>query len=205
MAQRIVVKDGKTRIVSVGTQGPAGVGLPAGGAPGQVIGKASEADFDFIWMDPIDGAGGEGTPGPAGESAYETAVRVDGFVGTETEWLASLKGPQGDPGPQGAQGEVGPQGVQGLQGPVGAEGPAGAEPASHLPASTLMREHYLPALESPEAMFYALSMLATEYERESATLEECQAFHAALTLATENVSVADLLRTLGLQVVDQEK
>ncbi|MGB1224826.1 MAG: hypothetical protein ACPHCN_11875 [Mycobacterium sp.] len=29
--------------------------------------------------------------GPAGASAYELAV-ADGFVGTEAEWLASLKG-----------------------------------------------------------------------------------------------------------------
>jgi hypothetical protein len=40
---------------------------------------------------------GGGSVGPAGESAYQIAVD-NGFVGTETEWLASLVGPQGDPG-----------------------------------------------------------------------------------------------------------
>lgn len=38
--------------------------------------------------------------GPAGLSAYEIAVQ-DGFEGTETEWLASLVGPQGESGADG--------------------------------------------------------------------------------------------------------
>ena len=40
------------------------------------------------------GGGGSGT---AGKSAYEIAVD-NGFVGTETEWLESLKGEQGEAG-----------------------------------------------------------------------------------------------------------
>lgn len=57
----------------------------------------------------IGGGGGEGTqgpPGPAGEdgkSAYEIAVE-NGFQGTETEWLASLKGAPGTPGQKGEDG-----------------------------------------------------------------------------------------------------
>lgn len=50
------------------------------------------------------------TPGPAGESAYQIAVN-NGFTGTETEWLASLKGPKGDTGYQGPQGENGTNGA----------------------------------------------------------------------------------------------
>ena len=38
--------------------------------------------------------GGGGGSGTAGKSAYEIAVD-NGFVGTETEWLESLKGKQG--------------------------------------------------------------------------------------------------------------
>lgn len=38
--------------------------------------------------------GGKGNPG---KSAYQVAVD-NGFVGTEEEWLASLKGAKGDPG-----------------------------------------------------------------------------------------------------------
>lgn len=45
----------------------------------------------------IGGGGGSGT---AGKSAYEIAVD-NGFVGTETEWLESLKGKQGDKGDNG--------------------------------------------------------------------------------------------------------
>jgi hypothetical protein len=73
----------------------------------------------------IQGEQGEpGTPGEAGAdglSAYEIAV-ADGFVGTESEWLASLVGAQG---PQGEVGETGPQGAQGIQGETGPQGEQG--------------------------------------------------------------------------------
>ena len=43
---------------------------------------------------------------PRGKSAYEVAVE-NGFSGTETEWLASLKGATGAPGANGKDGENG--------------------------------------------------------------------------------------------------
>ena len=43
---------------------------------------------------------------PRGKSAYEVAVE-NGFSGTETEWLASLKGATGAPGANGKDGEDG--------------------------------------------------------------------------------------------------
>lgn len=42
-------------------------------------------------------AGTRGLPGPPGLSAYQVAV-LNGFVGTEAEWLASLEGDIEDPG-----------------------------------------------------------------------------------------------------------
>ena len=62
-----------------------------------------------------------------GYSAYEIAVE-HGYEGTEEEWLASLKGAQGDPGEQGPQGEpgaTGPQGETGPKGDTGEQGPKG--------------------------------------------------------------------------------
>ena len=44
-----------------------------------------------------------------GYSAYEIAVQ-NGFVGTEAEWLASLKGEDGEQGPVGPAGPAGPAG-----------------------------------------------------------------------------------------------
>lgn len=41
-----------------------------------------------------------------GYSAYEIAVQ-NGFIGTEAEWLASLKGDTGAQGPQGPAGPAG--------------------------------------------------------------------------------------------------
>jgi hypothetical protein len=34
-----------------GSQGPAGFGVPSGGDEGQVLGKASNTDYDFQWID----------------------------------------------------------------------------------------------------------------------------------------------------------
>ena len=51
-----------------------------------------------------------------GESAYEIAVR-NGFIGTEEDWLTSLKGEAGEQGPKG---NIGEQGIQGEPGPSGA-------------------------------------------------------------------------------------
>ena len=63
----------------------------------------------------------EGVPGPAGDSAYEVAVD-NGFVGTESQWLASLKGDKGDKGDQGLQGIQGNPGTPGTNGTNGADG-----------------------------------------------------------------------------------
>lgn len=53
------------------------------------------------------GVNGEpGTDGTDGKSAYEIAVD-HGYSGTETEWLASLKGAKGDTGETGPQGNPG--------------------------------------------------------------------------------------------------
>ena len=77
-------------------------------------------------------------------SAYGIAVK-HGFKGTEEEWIASLRGPQGPTGdaftyemfteeqlagltgPQGATGSQGPPGAPGPTGPRGPEGPRGVD------------------------------------------------------------------------------
>lgn len=77
--------------------------------------------------------GPPGDDGAPGASAYDLAVS-SGFVGTESAWLASLKGPKGDTGERGLQGiqgvkgdkgDAGTQGVQGLKGDKGDTGSAG--------------------------------------------------------------------------------
>ena len=65
----------------------------------------------------------QGPKGDPGKSSYQHAVD-NGFVGTEQEWLASLKGDTGDVGPQGPQGV---KGDTGLQGPKGEKGEPGAK------------------------------------------------------------------------------
>ena len=83
----------------------------------------------WVNLGPIQGPQGDAGPtGPDGDSAYELAV-AGGFVGTESQWLASLVGPQGPAGPTGPQGDTGatgPTGPEGPQGPQGDTGPTGA-------------------------------------------------------------------------------
>lgn len=79
---------------------------------------------------PMGAQGPEGQAGENGKSAYQIAVD-NGFVGTVSEWLSSLKGEKGLRGNDGAQGEQGvrgapgPKGEKGDIGPVGAQGPQG--------------------------------------------------------------------------------
>lgn len=66
-----------------------------------------------------------------GQSAYDLAV-ANGFVGTQAQWLASLKGAKGDQGNtgnqgvQGITGVAGDQGIQGIQGLTGLQGQTGS-------------------------------------------------------------------------------
>ena len=75
---------------------------------GRVTSPITEAYFEnaFVRYIPEGTKGDPGAPGADGESAYQVAVD-NGFVGTETQWLASLKGTKGDPGPAGPPGPPG--------------------------------------------------------------------------------------------------
>ena len=66
----------------------------------------------------------KGENGIDGKSAYQIAVN-NGFVGTEAEWIASLKGETGPIGPAGPQGQTGETGATGPVGPQGEVGPKG--------------------------------------------------------------------------------
>ena len=91
-------KDGA--VGAQGEQGPPG----ADGQPGK-NGEQGSPGVD----------GRDGLDGTNGKSAFEIAVE-NGFVGTEAEWLESLKGKDGADGKDGA---VGPQGEQGPPGKDG--------------------------------------------------------------------------------------
>ncbi|WP_448670408.1 hypothetical protein [Pseudoxanthomonas mexicana] len=78
---------------------------------------------------------GTGTPGRDGYSAYEVAIQ-NGFVGTETEWLASLQGRDGDTGPRGPQGPEGPRGPNGEDGRDGQDGEDGDSGSGPDPVTT---------------------------------------------------------------------
>lgn len=68
-----------------------------------------------LYYDKIAQEMGSRLPGGNGSSAYELAVQ-EGFAGTLSEWLLSLKGETGATGPQGDQGNIGTQGANGVPG-----------------------------------------------------------------------------------------
>ncbi len=111
----------------IGPQGPQGIQGPAGPqGPQGIQGDTGPQGPQGIQgeIGPQGPQGIQGIQGELGDSAYEVAV-ANGFVGTESEWLASLigpQGPQGEQGIQGIQGETGPQGPQGIQGIQGIPG-----------------------------------------------------------------------------------
>lgn len=69
--------------------------------------------------------GKQGSVGQSGESAFESAVKK-GFIGSEQEWLDSLRGPQGLTGPKG-ESIIGPRGPIGLSGRDGKDGKDGQD------------------------------------------------------------------------------
>ena len=65
--------------------------------------------------------GESGADGADGKSAYQIALD-NGFVGSQSEWLTSLKGDKGDKGEKGDTGEQGIQGERGANGKTPVKG-----------------------------------------------------------------------------------
>jgi hypothetical protein len=84
------------------TQSGSIVGIPPGGATGQVLTKLDAGDRDVAWLNSTGPVGPQGAPGPTGP-----------------------QGPQGSAGVPGSSGPIGPAGATGIQGPTGPAGPAG--------------------------------------------------------------------------------
>src|SRR5690625_4603977 len=85
---------------------------------------------------PVMLVGEGGGIGVEGKSAYEVAVD-NGFEGSEQDWLDSLVGPKGDPGPEGPKGDPGsqgPAGADGAKGDKGDKGDTGAAGADGFPS-----------------------------------------------------------------------
>ena len=74
----------------------------------EIVDGEEKRVFNFVLPAGQPGAQGEngadGANGLDGKSAYTIALE-NGFVGTEEEWLASIKGEKGDPGTNGADGK----------------------------------------------------------------------------------------------------
>lgn len=98
--------------------GETDTGKPSRGEKGDKGDKGEKGDT---------GATGEsGADGADGKSAYQIALD-NGFVGSQSEWLASLKGDKGDKGEKGDTGEQGIQGIQGEKGDTGVPGKDGKD------------------------------------------------------------------------------
>ena len=99
--------------LSVPVMVQASMGNPTYRGPKPIKGEDYWTDEDKAEI--IELAKEEIATGLDGKSAYAIAVS-HGFVGTEEEWLASLKGETGPEGPQGETGATGEQGPKGEDG-----------------------------------------------------------------------------------------
>ena len=100
-------------------------GQPIPGPQGPKGDKGDPGEPGKDGKDGVQGIQGpKGDPGKDGLSAYEIAVK-DGFSGSETEWLVSLRGAKGENGADGKDGAQGIQGQKGDKGDTGAQGPIG--------------------------------------------------------------------------------
>ncbi len=107
----------------VGPSGPQGIqGIPGTNGTNGATGPQGPQGIQGIQGV----AGVNGVNGTDGRSAYEIAV-LNGFVGTETQWLLSLVGATGPAGATGAQGTAGNDGATGQQGPIGLTGATGLQ------------------------------------------------------------------------------
>lgn len=137
------LKDRVSALENNGVGGETGTGTtgPAGASAYEVAVSNGFEGSETDWLTSLKGEkgdkgdkGDQGIPGtsggpgggvgPQGDSAYQVAVN-NGFVGTEQDWLTSLKGDKGDQGPQGLKGDKGDQGDQGDQGLQGLKGDKG--------------------------------------------------------------------------------
>lgn len=103
--------------------------------PADVVSVTVRPDIETITIET------QGVQGVTGISAYQGAV-LQGYVGTEAQWLASLKGDKGDKGDtgetgatglKGDTGATGAQGVQGIKGDTGSQGIQGIQGIQGVP------------------------------------------------------------------------
>ena len=111
-----------------GATGPQGArGIDGAVGPRGEIGVPGAPGSQGI-QGPAGTNGTNGTNGSNGTSAYQQWLFLNN-VGTEADFMASLRGAQGTPGatgPQGVRGTDGAAGPQGVPGAAGATGPQGA-------------------------------------------------------------------------------
>lgn len=128
-----------------GTGEGAGIQGPKGKSAYELYVESVQAPAEALslvdWLNSLVGAQGakgttgdqglkgeDGVDGLDGKSAYQLALAANPAIGTEVEWLASLKGAIGDVGAKGtdgtdgAKGDKGDQGIQGVKGNDGADG-----------------------------------------------------------------------------------
>jgi hypothetical protein len=123
---------------ATGPQGSTGATGPQGltGATGpQGLTGATGSQGLTGTTGPVGAAGTNGTNGANGLSAYDVWLSL-GNVGTQTDFINSITGPQGPQGIQGLTGATGPQGPIGLTGATGSVGATGAQGPQGLTGAT---------------------------------------------------------------------
>lgn len=86
--------------------------------------NGGKSAYDIAILNGFVGTEAEWLDSLNGKSAYQIALDY-GFVGTIEEWILSIKGSKGDKGDKGDTGAKGDQGIKGVKGDTGEQGPQG--------------------------------------------------------------------------------
>lgn len=140
--------------------------------------------------------------GSQGLSAYGTWL-AEGNVGTEEDFLSSLRGPQGDRGETGPQG---PMGVQGPRGEIGPQGPQGVQGPQGSVSNAVTTVDTLPvASAQTDGMVYLLKSTGRIYKgmsNSSSATQEVQ-FHPNYKLMEANGAEEHLSSVTGMEFEEE--
>lgn len=134
--------------------------------------------------------------GASGKSAFDIAVD-NGFEGTETEWLESLKGKNGIDGENGADGKNGEDGQPGVNGENGADGKSAYELAVEQ-GYTGTLEDWLSEMKPDMSNYYNKSEVALLVERKIEPTQEKAHTHENKDVL-DQISAEDFALLDGLQ------
>ena len=141
--------------------------------------------------------GTNGIDGADGKSAYEVAI-LNGYIGTQSEWLLSLKGEQGIQGVKGDTGETGATGANGIDGTDGKSAYQSAIDGGFTGTESEFNEKLATAEQNVQVDWSQTDTSADDYIKNKPTIPE------AYTLPTASTTVKGGIKVDGTSITVDE-